>query len=160
MKKWIGPAFLGLLAVAAIYSGIAVHEWAVPFNCLPIAVWVAVILLGQRRWASLGDPISVILGLMYGALAGTGGGAFFLLVITAAMENRYYRNPYDMMAFSIILLLTIILFVVLAIVDYVKTGFKPLWVRLVTVLVTFFPCMLMAMQIMAYFEEKLSHLVK
>lgn len=160
MKKWIGPILLGLFAIAAIYSGMAVHEWAVPFNCLPIAVWVVVILLGQRRWPSLGKPAAVILGMVYGALAGAGGGAFFLLLVTSAMTNRLYRHPYDMAAFGIILLLTLILFLVIAWVDHAKTGCKPLWVRLTTALVAFFPCMLMAMQLMAFFEEKLSHLVK
>lgn len=160
MKKWIGPGSLALLAVAAVYFGVKVHEWIVPFNYLPIAVWVAVLLLGQRRWPALGNPATVILGMVYGGLVGVGAGAGFLLMLTVALTDRYNRYPYDTAAFTLILLLAMLLFLAVGWIDYRKTGWRSFWVRVATALVAFFPSMLLAMHLMAYFEEKLSHFVR
>lgn len=159
MKKWIATGLLFLLAVVFFVTSLEVHDLGWLFNCLPVLIWAVVIAICQRRWPSLGNSAAVILGIGYGALAGVGAAALFLALLTAAMTDRYYRYPYDSAAFAVILLLALILFVALAVVDYVKLRWKPLWVRIVTVLVTFFPCMLMAMQIMAYFEGVLSQYV-
>lgn len=159
MKKRVGTMLLCLLAVVALFASVAVHDLAVPFNCVPLLIWSAVIAICKRRWPSMGNPVAVILGIGYGALAGVGGASFFLSLITAAMTNRFYRYPYDSAAFAIILLLSLILFIGLAVFDYVKFRFKPLWMRIVTALVAFLPCMLTAMHLMAYFEDKLRHLV-
>ena len=159
MKKWIAILLLSLLAVAFLFASIAVDDLAWLINCVPLLIWILVIAIGQRRWVSLGNTGAVVMGVLYGALSGVGAAALFLALLTAAMTDQCYRYPYDSAAFAIILLLVIVLFIGLVVVDYVKFRWKPLWVRIVTVFVTFLPCMLTAMQLMAYFEEKLSHFV-
>lgn len=159
MKKWIGTLLLLLLAVASIFTSITVHEWAVPFNCVPLLVWIIVVTTCQRRWPSLGNSAAVIFGIAYGALAGIGTMAFINSLLNTMWSSPYYRNPYDSAAYGIILLLSLILFISLAIVDYVKFRYNPLWVRIATAMVAFLPCMLMAMHIMAYFERVLSQYV-
>lgn len=157
MRKWIG--FLLLCLLALIPFSLSVHKISCLINCLPLLIWAAVVVICQRRWPSLGNPVAVILGIGYGALAGVGAAAFFLSLMTAAMTDSYYRYPYDSAAYAIILLLSLILFTGLAIVDYMKFQMKPLWVRFVTALVTFMPCTLTGMHIMAYFEGVLSQYV-
>lgn len=159
MKKWIGPVLLCLLAVVAAFAGAVVHKMAIPVNCLPLLLWAGVIALGQRRWPSLGDPVAVGLGMVYGALAGVAGAAALNGILTAALSDRYYRYPYDSVAYGVILMLSTVLLIGLAIADYFKLGLRPRWVRVVTALVTFAPCMLMAIHIMAYFEGILSRFV-
>lgn len=157
--SYLPVMLLCILAVVAMVASRATHKWAWPFNSLPLLIWIVVVTTCQRRWPALGNPAVLLLGIGYGALAGVGAAALLNSVITAAMTNQYYRYPYDSAAFAIILLLSIILFLGLAIIDYVKFRWKPLWVRLATALVAFFPCMLTAMHIMAYFEEVLRQYV-
>lgn len=159
MKKWIGVLFLCILAVIAMWASRATHEWAWPFNFLPLLIWIVVVATCQRRWPALGNPVALLLGIGYGALAGVGAAAFLNSLITAAMTNRYYRYPYDSAAFAIILLLSLLLFIGLSTFDYVKFRWKPLWVRIATALVALLPCTLAAMYIMAYFEGILSQYV-
>lgn len=159
MRKWYDVLSLCLLAVVFFFASLAVHDYAWLLNCLPLVVWILVLVIGRCRWVSLGSTEAVGMGILYGALSGAGAAALFLALLTAAMTDRYYRNPYDSAAFAIILLLVLILFIGLTVVDYVKFRWNPLWVRIVTVCVTFLPCMLMAMQLMAYFEKILSQYV-
>ena len=159
MKKWIGVLLLCVLAVVAMWASRATHEWAWPFNFLPLLIWIVVVVTCQRRWPSLGKPASLILGIAYGVLAGVGSAAFVLSVMTTALSDPYYRHPYDSAAFAIILLLSLLLFIGLAIFDYAKFRWKPLWVRIATALVALLPCTLAAMHIMAYFEGILSQYV-
>lgn len=159
MKKWIGPLFLCLLAVAAMFASAATHELAWTVNCLPLLSWSVVVAACQRRWPSLGNPAALILGIGYGLFAGVGAAALFNSFYTAVLANPYYRHPYDSAAFAIILLLSLLMFISLAAIDYAKSRWKPLWIRIATALVTFLPCMLMAIHIMAYFEGVLSQYV-
>ena len=159
MKKWIGPLFLCLLAVAAMFASAATHKCAWTVNCLPLLIWSAVIAICHRRWPSLGNPAALFLGIGYGLLAGVGAAALLNSFFTAVLADPYYRHPYDSAAFAIILLLSLLLFISLMIFDYVKFRWKPLWIRLASALVTFLPCELMAIHIMAYFEGVLSQYV-
>lgn len=159
MKKWIGILPLCLLAVLALWASNVTHEWAWPFNFLPLLIWIALVALCQHRWPSLGNPVALLLGIGYGALAGIGAAAFLCSFLTDAFSSPYYRYPYDEAAYAIILVLASIAYIALAMFDYVKFQWQPLWVRIVTASVAFLPCILTAIHIMAYFEGILSKYV-
>ena len=159
MKKWMGVFLLSILAIVFFFVSMAVEDSAWLINCVPLLIWILVIAIGQYHIEPLKNNTAVVIGVLYGGLSGVGAAALFLALLTVVMTDRYYRYPYDSAAFAIILLLVIVLFIGLVVVDYVKLRWKPLWVRIVTVLVTFLPSMLIALQLMAYFEKKLSQYV-
>lgn len=159
MKKWIVILPLCLLTGVALCSSMMVHKYAWLVNCLPLLIWTVAVAAGQYRWPALGDPAAIIFGILYGAFAGAGAAAFLSSAMLVMLANRYDRHPYDSAAYAIILLLSLMMFLALAIIDYTKFRWHPLWVRIVSALVTFLPCMLTALNLMAYFEGVLSRYV-
>ena len=158
-KKTIGGILVLLIAVASVplsyFVSLGDHLATYLINGLPALVWGLVLLLGSRKSAALADTKAVAFGIIYGGLVGVGGyAAFSMFVYMLAMGLLSGDpHPYDAAAFTMIALLSVVLFFWLLLWDLSKHGGKRLWVRVLTALVTFLPMALTAITVLTFLEK-------
>jgi hypothetical protein len=158
-KKPIGGILVLLIAVASVplsyYVSLGDHLATYLVNGLPALVWGLVLLIGSSKSAALADTKAVVLGMIYGGLVGVGGYAALYMVTYMLARSLLsgYPHPYDAAAFTIIALLSVVLFFGLLLWDLSKHGGKRLWVRVLTALVTFLPVALTAIPILGFLEK-------
>ena len=158
-KKQIGGISVLLIAVASVplsyFVSLGDHLATYLINGLPALLWGLVLLLGSRKSEALADTRAVILGIIYGGLVGVGGYAALSMVVYMLAMGLLSGDPhpYDAAAFTMIALLSVVLFFGLLLWDLSKHGGKRLWVRVLTALVTFLPAALATIPILTFFEE-------
>ena len=158
-KKQIGGLSVLLIAVASVplsyFVSLGDHLATYLINGLPALLWGLVLLLGSRKSEALADTRAVILGIIYGGLVGVGGYAALSMVVYMLAMGLLSGDPhpYDAAAFTMIALLSVVLFFGLLLWDLSKHGGKRLWVRVLTALVTFLPAALATIPILTFFEE-------
>lgn len=158
-KKQIGGILVLLIAVAAVplsyFVSLGDHLATYLINGLPALLWGLILLLGSRKSEALADTKAVILGIIYGGLVGVGGYAALSMVVYMLAMGLLSGDPhpYDAAAFTMIALLSVVLFFGLLLWDLSKHGGKRLWVRVLTALVTFLPAALATIPILTFFEE-------
>lgn len=158
MKRCAVPVCLLLVAIGGIVYSDHIHlpPWIVSG---PAILWSVFLLLGYSRFSVLQNWKGILFGLLYGAVGAVGCAAGLSLAITVAFSTAHLKHPYDSGAYAVILVISGLLLLTLAILDYCMCQIKPFWLRFVTAAVAFLPCMLLAAKTMDYFEEVLSHYV-